>query len=86
MRIVLVLSFVCFIFAISSLSSYAGKIRNLNINATDGANVKIHNTGNSTIDKTTVKKDNKSTVIIDGKEVNCNDANVKDGICNPNSY
>lgn len=86
MRTLLVLSLVCFILAISSATSYAGKIGNLNINATDGANVKVHSSNKSTIEKTTIKKDGKSTVIIDGKEVNCNDATVKDGICKPDSY
>lgn len=86
MRTLIILSLVSFVFLFSSLSAQAGKIRNLNINATDGAKIQVHNSKNSTIDKTTVNKDSKSTVIIDENEVNCDEADAKKGICNPNSY
>lgn len=66
--------------------SIAGQIGNLNINASNGAKVNVNSSKGSTINKTNVKKDSNSSVIINGKEVNCNEDDIKKGICKPENY
>lgn len=61
----------------------AGKIKNLNINTTGNAQVNVTNSQGSEVENIKVKKNPGSSVKINGKEVNCDELNSKDGICAP---
>lgn len=64
-------------------ASYAGKIKNLNINASGNSKVEIKTTNKSTIENVQVKKDPESKVIINDKDINCEDDEQEKGICKP---
>lgn len=72
--------------AFLSPAVYAGKIKNLNVNASNGAQVNIQNEKGSEVNNIKVKKEHGSSVKLNGKEVDCGEEEAKKGICSPEMF
>jgi hypothetical protein len=68
---------------LSTNSLIAGKIKNLNIKTSGDATVTVQTDKDSEIDSVNVKKDADSKVIINGKEVNCEENADGNEFCTP---
>jgi ABC-type sulfate transport system substrate-binding protein len=70
-------------FVLFSTQSYAGKINNLNINASSDSKVEVHTGKNSEIENVKIKKEPGSSVKINNEEINCEDKVDSEGFCSP---
>ena len=83
MKKLFIYTFVLIILACSNNTIYAGKIKNLNINAQGNSTVTVKSEKPSDIEKVNIQKDPESKVIINVKEEDCPEIDPKTGICKP---
>ncbi|MEW5820884.1 MAG: hypothetical protein AB1782_11900 [Cyanobacteriota bacterium] len=86
MRFCIILTTCILMFFFSSNCCFAGKINNLNINASGNSKVEIKTTKDSSINNIKIKKEPDSKVIINDKEVDCDEEDTNSGICEPDKY